>query len=105
MSSKYKVAGNGWQGYIYGSCPVAGLGVVDGRHWYFKAQFNKWSMKIADEENDETPIPLSAIDRILNGDGWLIKRKFGENFEASHMKPSIARELIKYSIECFREGK
>ena len=105
MSAKYKVSGKDWEGYVYGSCPVEGLGIVDGHYWYFKARFNKWSMKIADEEKDETPIPLSEINKISNGEGWLIREKFGENFEASHMKPSIAQDFIKYSIECFREGK
>lgn len=79
----------GWQGSIYGFCPVQGTGTVDGLCWYFRARFGEWTFTVWNEQFTSVGEIPSTPPR------W---ETAGEHEDASWMKYSEAWKCIEDSI-------
>ncbi len=82
----------GWEGGIYGACPLQGEGTVNGRHWYFRARGDDWSFAVYRGEVLETELLWSAngpYEGVASTAGW--------------MHYSEAWEIIASCIEMARE--
>lgn len=85
---------DGWQGQLYGACPVQGQGDVDGFHWYFRARHDAWSFEVY-----STPF---EADGGLPPDHTRVWDVEGEAGDASWMPYSEAWQRIAESITSFR---
>jgi hypothetical protein len=92
----------GWNGYIFGHCPVQGCGLVDGYPWYFRARGESWEMEIADDitVNCEC-LPLVG----MSCSGWIIEEDWGTWPEAGYMDEKIAWSFIENTISKFRANR
>ena len=92
----YSKAGNNWNGYLDGFCPVQGYGLVDGLGWYFRSRWDAWTFEVF-----RTPIdPISGLpdeDPI-----WEMGADYGEEPDASWMPYSEAWIRIEQSIALFQ---
>ena len=95
-------SGPGWEGYVYGACPVQGEGSVEGRSFYFRARHGRWEFEVSgaswipDEgQCYQRDLPATWYDHLQYSnegpdpdDGW--------------MKHSEAWRIIRENIEAFR---
>jgi hypothetical protein len=94
--------GRGWVGRMSCSAaPVQIEGLVDGRPFYFRARYQRWSFSVA-ERSDKNAVDVSCGFT----PGFHIDTRYGaegELFAASWMPTEEAWDLVAQSIEKFRE--
>lgn len=88
-------SGAGWQGAVYGFCPVQGHGTVDGLSWYFRARHDEWRFEVWRE-------PFGPYGHLPAGDPiWKVETDY--DGDASWMPISVAWALIEQCIAMGRE--
>lgn len=91
-------AGDGWQGTIYGFCPIQGDGTVDDRFWYFRARHEEWSFEVYDVS---TKPELPGENHLV----WDMYGSYnGDAHNAGWMKFSEAWALIEQKIAAYRRS-
>ncbi|WP_148212616.1 hypothetical protein [Hahella chejuensis] len=100
-SIMFERSGVNWNGYVSGSCPVQGCGIVDNHPWYFRARGDSWSMEIAEDQS----IDCECLPLVGPYPGWLIEESWGKWPEAGYMEAAVAWELIEKVFEQFRNNE
>lgn len=90
-------AGDGWDGEIFGFCPVQGLGHVDGFSWYFRARWEEWRFEVYD-----APFRCDGGGRRLPDADPFFEVGGDADGDASWMPFSEAWRHIESSIVAFR---
>jgi hypothetical protein len=95
--------GDGWEGAIYGACPLQGEGTVDGFAWYFRARGSSWSFEVSDSFSEADIDATHYWDRSKNY--WCDEGTYGTGYDASWMPFSVAWNLIESAIATYRASK
>lgn len=76
VDAPYEMSGDGWNGGIFGFCPVQANGKAGEQEWFFRARWDQWSLEVRDR------------------DGQVIAEYSGSHEDASWMKYSEAWAII-----------